>query len=123
MKDSVKVSTPTQHDPKQEVAHTHIDKSRLYKTEGLVLRTIAVGEADRIVTLLTPGLGKLRLVVRGARRTKSRLGGHVDTLNRVQLSLARGRTLGVITGADTLETFSHLKSCLLYTSPSPRDRG
>lgn len=116
MNDSVKVTTPTQHDPKQELAPTRIDKSRLYKTEGLVLRTIAVGEADRIVTLLTPGLGKLRVAVRGARRTKSRLGGHVDTLNRVQLSLARGRTLGVVTGADALETFSHLKSDLDQTA-------
>ena len=87
-------------------------RPRLYKTEGLVLRAMSLGEADRLVTVLTPALGKLRATVRGARRVTSRLGGHVDILNHVQLSLAQGRQLDVITGAESLESFRPLKDDL-----------
>ena len=87
-------------------------RRRLYRTEGLVLRSVALGEADRIVTVLTPGLGKLRVTVRGARRITSRLGGHLDVLNQVVLSLAQGRQLDVVTGAEARETFRPLKEDL-----------
>jgi DNA repair protein RecO (recombination protein O) len=87
-------------------------RPRTYKTEALVLRSVPVLEADRLITVLTPALGKLRATVRGARRVSSRLGGHVDVLNRVSLSLARGRTFEVVTGAEALETFGRLKGDL-----------
>ncbi len=87
-------------------------RPRLYKTEGLVLRAAPLGEADRLVTVLTPALGKLRATVRGARRVTSRLGGHLDILNHVQLGLAKGRQLDVITGAESLESFRPLKDDL-----------
>ena len=47
----------------------------LYRDRGVVLRTYKLGEADRIVVLLTPGHGKVRAVAKGIRRTKSRIGG------------------------------------------------
>ena len=87
-------------------------RPRLYKTEGIVLKSVPVGEADRMVTLYTRDMGKLRAAARGVRRPRSRLGGHLDALNRVSLSLARGRNRDVITGADALETFRPLKSDL-----------
>lgn len=77
-----------------------------------MLRSIAVQEADRLVTLLTPGMGKLRATVRGARRITSRLGGHMDTFNRVSLTLAQGRTFDVVIGAESLESFGSLKDGL-----------
>ena len=77
-----------------------------------MLRSVPVMEADRLITVLTPSLGKLRATVRGARKVTSRLGGHVDVLNRVQLSLAHGRTFEVVTGADALESHRVLKSDL-----------
>lgn len=89
-------------------------RPRLYKIEGVVLRAVPVGEADRIVTLYTRDRGKLRASARGVRRGRSKLGGHLDVLNRVSISLARGRNLDVITGADALETFRRLKSNLDY---------
>lgn len=87
-------------------------RPRLYKTEGIVLKSIPVGEADRMVTLYTRDMGKLWAAARGVRRSKSKLGGHLDALNRVSLSLSRGRTRDVITGADALETFRPIKSDL-----------
>jgi len=85
---------------------------RSYKTEGLVLRSVATMEADRLITLLTPTAGKIRAVVRGARRVKSRLGGQLDVMNRSSLGLVHGRTFDVVTGAQTIETFPKLKGDL-----------
>lgn len=85
---------------------------RTYKAEALVLRASNLGEADRVVTFFSPTLGKFRATVRGARRITSRLGGHVDVLNRVQLAVAQGRTLDVVTNAEAQETFRQVKESL-----------
>ncbi len=53
----------------------------LYQDEGVVLRTVKLGEADRIVTLLTRDHGKIRAVAKGVRRTKSRFGGRFRTFH------------------------------------------
>ena len=87
-------------------------RPRSYKTEGVVLRAFPVLEADRLVTVLTPSLGKLKVTVRGARRITSRLGGHLDVLNRVSLTLALGRRFDVVTGAESAESFASLKGDL-----------
>ena len=87
-------------------------RPRSHKTEALVLRSVPVLEADRLITVLTPAMGKLRATVRGARKITSRLGGHLDVLNRTTLSLAEGRTFFVVTGAEVLETFATLKKDL-----------
>ena len=87
-------------------------RPRSYKTEGVVLRASPVLEADRLVTVLTPSLGKLMVTVRGARRIKSRLGGHLDVLNRVSLVLALGHRFDVVTGAESAESFASLKGDL-----------
>lgn len=90
-----------------------MSRLRLYKTEALVLRQVKLGEADRILTLYTPYLGKLRAVAKGVRRTKSRLAGHLEMLTRTSLSLARGRNLDVITQAQAQESFLPLKEDLV----------
>lgn len=87
-------------------------RPRTYKTEGVVLRAAAVLEADRLITVLTPSLGKLKVTVRGARRITSRLGGHLDVLNRVHLTLALGHRFDVVTGAESAESFASIKSDL-----------
>ena len=74
-------------------------RSRLYKTEAIVLRSMDLGEADRVLTVLTPRLGKLRVIAKGIRRPRSRLGGGLEPLSDVQLVLAVGRTFDVVTGA------------------------
>ena len=53
-------------------------RARLYKTEAIVLRSMELGEADRVLTVLTPHHGKLRVVAKGIRRPRSqRLGQEV----------------------------------------------
>ena len=97
-----------------------MEKPRLYKTEGIILKHIPVGEADRIVTLYTLHLGKLRAVARGVRRAKSRLAGHLEPLTRSQLLIARGRNLDTISQAETTASNLPLRkelwrmSCGLY---------
>lgn len=73
-------------------------RARLYKTEAIVLRSMDLGEADRVLTVLTPRHGKLRVIAKGIRRPRSRLGGGLEPLTDVQLVLAVGRTFDVVTG-------------------------
>ena len=75
----------------------------LYRDEGVVLRTIKLGEADRIVTFLTQGHGKVRAVAKGVRKTSSRFGARLEPTSRVALQCYRGRELDVVTQAETLE--------------------
>jgi DNA repair protein RecO (recombination protein O) len=71
-----------------------------------------LGEADRILTLFTPDMGKLRAVARGVRRTKSRMGGHLEPLTHVSVSVAHGKSLDTITEAETIHSFRGLKEDL-----------
>jgi DNA repair protein RecO (recombination protein O) len=81
----------------------------LYKDEGVVLKTIKLGEADRIVTLFTRENGKVRAVAKGIRKTKSRFGGRLEPFTRVQLLIYRGRSLDTITQADIIDSFDPVR--------------
>ncbi|MDO4718877.1 MAG: DNA repair protein RecO, partial [Propionibacteriaceae bacterium] len=61
--------------------------SRLYRDEAVVLRTHPLGEADRIVTLLTRGRGQVRAVAKGVRRTNSRFGARLEPFGVVDVQL------------------------------------
>jgi len=87
-------------------------RARTYKTEGIVLRHSDIGEADRLLTLLTPDRGLVRATARGARRPTSKLGGHLDLLRHVILSVHVGRTLDTVTQAETVASFPRLRSNL-----------
>lgn len=75
---------------------------KLYKTEAIVLKHIPFGEADRLVTLYTPQLGKVRAVAKGARRARSKLAGHLEPLTRVNTLIRRGKTLDTISQSETV---------------------
>jgi len=77
----------------------------LYRDEAVVLRTQKLGEADRIATLLTRSHGKIRAVAKGVRRTSSRFGARLEPFTHVDLQLATGRTLDVITQAVTIAPY------------------
>lgn len=85
-------------------------RSRVYRCEGIVIRRRDFGEADRLLTILTDDYGKIRALAKGSRRTKSRLGGHLEPYARVRLMVARGRNLDIITQAQVLESMSHLRT-------------
>ncbi len=73
----------------------------LYSDEAIVLRTHKLGEADRIITLLTRQHGRVRAVAKGVRRTTSRFGSRLEPFTHVDLQLAEGRSLDTITQAET----------------------
>lgn len=87
-------------------------RDRLYTTEAVVLSRLDYGEADRILTVFTPGLGRLGIIAKGARRQKSRSGPQLDYFARVTLHLARGRDLDVVTGAETIDAHGRLRDDL-----------
>ncbi len=91
-------------------------RPRNYETEAVIIKKVKLGEADRILTLYTPALGKIQGVARGVRRPKSKLAGHLELLTYSQVSFARGRNLDVIIGSQTIESFLPLKSDLTLTS-------
>lgn len=77
----------------------------LYRDHGIVLRTIRLGEADRIVTVLTQGHGKVRAVAKGVRKTLSRFGGRLEPTSHVAIQFYEGRELDVVTQVDGIEHF------------------
>ena len=83
-----------------------------YHDRGIVLRSFDLGEADRIITFMTEGRGKVRAVAKGVRRTKSRFGGRLEATNHVELTLYEGRSLDTITQADLLEHFRPVRENL-----------
>jgi DNA repair protein RecO (recombination protein O) len=81
-----------------------------FKTEAVVLRSIRYGEADRILHLYSREHGRLGAIAKGARRVKSRLGGRLEPLSRVNLILRQGRgDLCTVTGVDTVEAHPGLR--------------
>jgi len=77
----------------------------LYRDEAIVLRTQKLGEADRIATLLTRTHGKIRAVAKGVRRTSSRFGARLEPFSHVDLQLATGRSLDVVTQAVSISAY------------------
>jgi len=86
--------------------------SRTYRAEAIVLKTLDLGEADRILTLLTRHFGKVRVIAKGIRRPTSRLAGHAEPLAHATFQLARGRELDVLTGAEARTTYHAIREDL-----------
>jgi DNA repair protein RecO (recombination protein O) len=78
----------------------------LYKVEGVVLRRRSLGEADRLVTILSRDRGKLVVVAKGARRPRSRFGGRLEPATRFRALVAEGRSLDIISQVEVLDAFT-----------------
>jgi DNA repair protein RecO (recombination protein O) len=74
----------------------------LYRDEAVVLRTHKLGEADRIVTLLTRSHGRVRGVARGVRKTTSRIGARLEPFSHVDVQLYEGRSLDTVTQVESI---------------------
>ena len=79
----------------------------LYRDEGVVLRTQKLGEADRIVTVLTRRHGKIRAVAKGVRRTKSKFGSRLEPFSHVDLQLYTGRNLDIVSQAESIRSYGN----------------
>jgi DNA repair protein RecO (recombination protein O) len=88
------------------------NRERVRSTRALILRRRDVNDADRVLTVLTPGDGKLELIAKGVRKTTSRKAGHLELFTHAALLVAQGRTWDIITEAQTVESFRHLRQHL-----------
>lgn len=95
----------------------------VFTTEGVIIKRSNYGEADRILTVVTPFKGKIRVLAKGVRRITSRRGGNVELLNRVKLQVFQGKAmpagrqgLNILTEAESLETFAKIKEDLILSS-------
>src|SRR5690606_6159221 len=77
----------------------------LYRDEAVVLRTHKLGEADRIVTMLSRQHGKIRAVAKGVRRTASKFGSRLEPFMVADVQLYEGRSLDIITQAESLGSY------------------
>lgn len=77
----------------------------LYRDEAVVLRTHKLGEADRIVTMLTRQHGKVRAVAKGVRRTASKFGARLEPFMVADVQLYEGRSLDIITQAESVGSY------------------
>ncbi len=85
---------------------------RSFRAEAVVLRHSDWGEADRLLSLFTREKGKLRAIAKGARKVRSRKGGHLEPFTRVTLQLAVGRDLHIVTQAETVDAYLSLRDDL-----------
>jgi DNA repair protein RecO (recombination protein O) len=83
-----------------------------YRDEAIAIRSIRLGEADRIVTFLTPEHGKVRAVAKGVRKTKSKIGARVEPPSHVALMCWRGRELDVVSQVETIDSFRGVRDTL-----------
>ncbi|MHB1416675.1 MAG: DNA repair protein RecO [Chloroflexota bacterium] len=89
---------------------------RLYRTEAVILKRADFGETDRLITVYTPQLGKLRLLAKGIRRPTSKMAGHLELFTQSQLLIAKGRNLDLVTQCETINSFLALREELLRTT-------
>ena len=84
-----------------------------YKEQGIVLRSHKLGEADKIVTVMTQGAGKVRAVAKGIRKTTSRFGARLEPFTHVSLMLYHGRgSMDTITQAEIIAPHMHIREDL-----------
>lgn len=81
----------------------------IYKQEAIIINFRDLGEADKIVTLLSRNKGRIDSVAKGVRKPNSRKSASIDIANRGLFSLATGKTLDVITEVKLLENYQHIK--------------
>ncbi len=79
---------------------------RTYKSEGVVLKRINFGEADKIVTIYSKHFGKVTLLAKGIRRMTSRKRGSLEVFNQVSFFAARGKGMDIVTETELLDSFS-----------------
>lgn len=88
-------------------------RERTFRTEAIVLRRSDFGEADRLLTLFSRDLGKIKAIGKGARKPQSRKTGHVELFMRSKFLIAKGRDLDIVTQAEMVNAYPQLREDLL----------
>jgi DNA repair protein RecO (recombination protein O) len=89
---------------------------RSFRVEAIILRHSNWGEADRLLVMFTLDLGKLRAIAKGVRKPRSRKAGHLEPFTRVNLLLAKGRDMMIVTQAETIAAHTPLRDDLLLST-------
>ena len=92
----------------------------VYKSKGIVLRSIRYGEADRILDLYTRDGGLVSAIAKGIRRTKSRFGARLEPFSCVDFVAYHGRTLDTVTQAEVLRSFRGVRENLVRFDAAAR---
>ena len=90
-------------------------KFRSVRVDAVVLRHSDYGEVDRLLTVFTRQMGKLRVIAKGARKIASRKAGHIEPFTHVRLQLAKGKDMFLVTQADTVDAYLPLRDDLTLT--------
>ena len=90
-------------------------RERSRRVDALILRHTRWGEADRLLTVFTRELGKVKVIAKGVRKIKSRKAGHLEPFMHTSLQLAQGRDWWIVTQAEVIEPFSELRTDLQKT--------
>ena len=85
---------------------------RTFSSEGIILKRVDFGEADRLVTIFTKNKGKITSLAKGIRKMGSRRSGNVELLNKAKLSFVQSKSLPILTEAESVQTFPRLKEDL-----------
>jgi DNA repair protein RecO (recombination protein O) len=89
--------------------------NRLFRTEGIVLKSIKLNEADKIITIFSNDYGKIRGIAKGVRKTKSKFGSSLENLSIVKLLIYKGKNLNIISQTDIVNSFfSKCKNLFKY---------
>jgi DNA repair protein RecO (recombination protein O) len=88
-------------------------KERSIRAVGVILRHSNFGEADRLLTIFTREMGKVRAIAKGVRKTRSRKAGHVEPFTRSNLQLARGRDLMILTQVEAIDVHPNFRDDLV----------
>jgi len=91
---------------------SHKAKGSLYKAQGIVLKSVKLGEADKIITFFTDSYGKTSAIAKGLRRTKSKFGGRLEPFTHVDLLLCKGKNLDIITQTEIIGSFPEIRKDL-----------
>ena len=82
-----------------------MNPSSVYRVTAIILRRSSVGEADKILTIFSKNIGKLRVIAKGIRKISSRRGPHVDLFNEVTMMLHHGKAMDIVTEVTTIRTY------------------
>jgi len=88
-------------------------RERQFRTPAIILKRFDLGEADRLLTLLTPHHGKIEVVAKGARKLISPKTGHVELFTRADMLIHRGRDLGIVSQAEMDKPYLELRENLI----------
>lgn len=91
-------------------------KMGVFTTEGIIIHRSNFGEADRLLTIMTPYKGKIKVIAKGVRRITSRRGGNVELLNKAKLHIFQGKGMPILTEALALSAYPKIKGDLILSS-------